>query len=336
MDYKTILDEEKIKLRSELKWWPNFVYHFTDVHNASQILQSGWIYSRSIMEDKDAAISENASMAVIEATIPENKTYGRLYFRPLTPTQYHNEGYKPVEIRDPKINACCPVPIFICFSAVETLNFSDTKFVEKGLAGRRHNFASGVEEFQKLNFSKIYHEGGYGKEECDIRDYRQSEIVRENGFPVEPLLRVILCRTQAERETLLYLIKQYSLRMYNSYKDKIYYMPQYKVFFNNGIFVKSVKVDNGTLSVMLNDPEQRLKKDEEIVTLGISIELWYKKLDGMVITNSLGSIQVKYGIIRRLEMKLLNEIDFDILKICIRFDASIMYENEICVEHEIF
>lgn len=54
-------------------------------------------------------------------------------------------------------------------------------------------------------------------------EYRHSEVLREQGFPIEPLLRCILCRSVAERETLLFLLKQYSIRLYNTYKDKVYY-----------------------------------------------------------------------------------------------------------------
>lgn len=46
MEYSDIMEEQKDRLRAELKWWPNFFYHFTDVHNVVNILRSGWIMSR--------------------------------------------------------------------------------------------------------------------------------------------------------------------------------------------------------------------------------------------------------------------------------------------------
>jgi hypothetical protein len=33
-----------------LFWWPRFVYHFTDVHNAVNILKVGYLYSRAEAE----------------------------------------------------------------------------------------------------------------------------------------------------------------------------------------------------------------------------------------------------------------------------------------------
>lgn len=93
MDYKDIINKQRNKLRRDLNWWPSFLYHFTDVHNASSILDQGWIYSREQVEKQNIMWHDNASRAVIDATNVESKSYGWLYFRPLTPTQFHNEGY---------------------------------------------------------------------------------------------------------------------------------------------------------------------------------------------------------------------------------------------------
>lgn len=207
MEYSDIIEEQKDRLRVELKWWPNFFYHFTDVHNVVNILHSGWIMSREKVTSTGMMVNDNASRAVLNATNQENKRYGRLYFRPLTPTQYHNEGYKPEGVKDSTLDASCPVPIFLCLNALATLRYPGTLFAEKGLSGSRHDIREGVEEFAKLNFDKIYHEGSYDEDNRDIKDYRHSEVIREDGFPVEPLLQCILCRTPAEKDTLLYLMK---------------------------------------------------------------------------------------------------------------------------------
>lgn len=162
LTYKDILNEQQNILRKDLSWWPNFLYHFTDVHNASSILYNGWIFSREEAEKQKIMVSD--------------------------------------------INASCPVPIFFCLNASAVLEYEGTKFAERGIAGHRSDIKNGVEEFQKLQFRKIYHEGPMGMEH-DITEYRHSEVIREGGFPVEPFLQCILCRTQAERETLMFLSK---------------------------------------------------------------------------------------------------------------------------------
>ena len=334
MSYKEILEQQKTNLPDNIKWWPNFLYHFTDVHNASNILYEGFIWSRQKAEDEHVMKNDNASHAVIEATNHDNKCYGRLYFRPLTPTQYHNEGYKPEEIRDSTINANCPVPVFLCLSANATLSLDGTLFAEKGLAGNRHNIRAGVDEFKKLNFKKIYHDGWYTPDNADIKEYRHSEVIHENGFPVEPLLRGLLCRSEAERETLLFLLGQYSMRLYNTYKNRIIYNPKYRCFYNNGIFVKAVSVLENKLRVEFNDPELR-KKTQSSIDIGVQIDLSYRRYDGTVLTATTGKATLDYCSVRSCEMNFLDDIDADFVRIKILIDENVMYENEICMDEEI-
>lgn len=337
MDYKDILENQKNQLRSELKWWPNFLYHFTDVHNASSILNQGWIYSRERVEEQHIMANDNASNAVISATSEDSKCYGRLYFRPLTPTQFHNEGYKPIEVRKSDLNASCPVPVFFCLNANATLHYYGTKFAEKGIAGHRHNIQHGVEKFSELNFSKIYHEGWFTEEEKDIIEYRHSEVIREEGFPVEPLLKCILCRSMAEKETLLFLLKQFSLRMYNTYRDKILYKPKLKCFFNNGIYVKQVEVVDGVLKIYFNDPEQRhIPKDKTDVRINVKLSIEYKAKDGRVLSMQNAGSNLNYAKVRACRYELSSLEECDCIRLKVSIDDAVMYENEIALRDELF
>ena len=331
MNYKDVLDKYKENLPNNRKWWPNFLYHFTDVHNASRILCDGYIWSRQKAEEKKIMANDNASHAVIESTDQDNKCYGRLYFRPLTPTQFHNEGYKPKEVRN--LDASCPVPIFLCLSANAILEFPGTKFAEKGLSGRRHDIKSGVEEFEKLNFRKIYHDGYYTSEESDIKEYRHSEVIHENGFPVEPFLKGILCRSEAERETLLFLLGQYSMRLYNTYKSKIIYNPKLHCFYHNGIYIKRVNVLGNKMRIEFNDPELRkLSPTKEPIDLKIQIEISYRLINGQVLEVVMGEGNLDYNSVRSCEIKLQNGFEYDVIRIKVAIDEISMYENEISME----
>lgn len=312
------------------QWWTNLLFHFTDVHNASHILYDGWIYSRKQALEKNVMTNDNASRAVIEATDTDTKCYGRLYFRPLTPTQFHNEGYKPSEIRNSEINASCPVPIFFCLSSNATLNYPGTKFAEKGLAGHRHRIEEGIDAFSKLNFEKIYHHGYYTMEHSDIKEYRHSEVIRENGFPVEPLLQCILCRTPAEKETLLFLLHQFSARLYNTYKDKIFYRPTLPCFYKNGIFINRVNIKDNHLILEFNDPELRQKKPyPSDPAVKINIEVKYKTSDGQVLSISNGATSLSYYQVRTCSYELKNDISYDTIRITVTIDDAVMYENEL-------
>lgn len=155
MGYREIIEQQKVKLHRSIQWWPDYFYHFTDIHNAIGIIDKEWIYDRSTALEQHLMMSDNASKSVINATAEQSKHYGRLYFRPLTPTQYHNEGYKPSFARKREIDASCPIPIFFCLDAEKVLNMKGIQFVECGLAGSFHGeIQSGIDAYSGLNFGK--------------------------------------------------------------------------------------------------------------------------------------------------------------------------------------
>lgn len=148
MDYIKVLEQHKKLMTKGNEWWLDFFYHFTDVHNAVGIIESGWIYSRNKAEAENLMVNDNASRVVIGMTGSNKKIYGRLYFRPLTPTQYHNEGYKPPGTRNREIDASCPVPIFFLLSVEKTMALEGTRFAERGISGNRSYIQSGMEHFR--------------------------------------------------------------------------------------------------------------------------------------------------------------------------------------------
>lgn len=170
----------------------------------------------------------------------------------------------------------------------------------------------------------------------EIIEYRHSEVIQENGFPIEPFLRGILCRTQAERETLLFLLKQYSARLYNTYRDKILYKPTLKCFYYNGIFLKSVLLENDTLNIYFNDPEQRVKSYHETLNIELNVELIYKKSNGSIMRVSNVFDLINYDMVRSRTIILNKTIDYDVLGITIYLDGIVMYQNEITIDNELF
>ena len=103
MNYRDIIKEQMKLLPNSRIWWPKYFYHFTDIRNALEIIDKGWIYARHKATESKLMHSDNASPSVILVSSSKIKDYARLYFRPKTPTQYHNEGYKPEEIRQSDI-----------------------------------------------------------------------------------------------------------------------------------------------------------------------------------------------------------------------------------------
>ncbi len=114
--------------RTERRWWPLFVFHYTDIRNAARILQEGYLYSRKYLEDEDKSVVSSGSPSVLAGTNIAIKDCVRLYFRPKTPTQYYAEGIYPRATlsRSKFPEAHCPVPIFFLFDSAQVLTFVET------------------------------------------------------------------------------------------------------------------------------------------------------------------------------------------------------------------
>src|SRR5690349_18760009 len=87
------------RLRAHVEYWsklkaaiPQYVYHFSHVSNAADILNAGAILSRAECSRIGLRRHDSASPSVILNTPEDKKRFVRLYFRPQTPTQWHCEG----------------------------------------------------------------------------------------------------------------------------------------------------------------------------------------------------------------------------------------------------
>ncbi len=328
IDYVGIISDHKEMIPKEALPWMKYLYHFTDVHNIPGILRSGMILSRSDAKDQNLMQSDNASRSVIDITVGSHKRYARLYFRPKTPTQYHNEGYKPQAVRNSQIDASCPVPVFLLLDLNKTLNLEGASFAEKGIAGSRSEIRSGEDSFRKLHFEKIYHDGPYDKEsEGDIKEYRLSEVVREYGFPIEGLLKGIMCRSEAERETLLQILNDDAPQSYEKYKRLVIYNPNVSLFFNNGIFVKKAYIDSEKRIVLeLNEPRTRAGRGEEIlVTVSASIEAYDDR--GELLEIGGGKLEIDYSLAEVVRFSTEKWTYYKYIMLSVYFDGNEMYRG---------
>lgn len=198
---------EDIKKRSWLtesqRWWPDHVFHFTDILNAVKILNDGVMFSRLQLEKNKELITDIASKAVIESTDLKWKDYVRFYFRPRTPTQFNNEGFRPEDQR--RLASHCPVPIFFIFDSKAILTNKTTCFSDGNLAAGAQTGET-AQFFLSLPFEKIYHDQGLTEEEKrNIVFHRHAEVIIPKSLDLSSL-KFIWCRSQAEFETLLYLL----------------------------------------------------------------------------------------------------------------------------------
>jgi len=189
-----------------LNWWPRFVYHFTDVRNAVHVLQSGNLYSRAEATRLGLMQVDNASSEVIGQTRSERLEFVRLYFRPRTPTQFRNEGIRPRGQQE--LDAHCPVPVYFCFDAQAILSNDDTQFSDGNLASTRASYSGERDFFLNIPFDRVFHEGVIRQDDdkAEIIFRRNAEILVPNRLSLESGLKYVVCRSAAERQTLLQLL----------------------------------------------------------------------------------------------------------------------------------
>ena len=189
-----------------LDWWPRYVYHFADVLNAANIIQSGHLYSRAEAKRLGLIQVDSASAEIIQHTQSEHLQYVRLYFRPRTPTQYRNEGIRPVHQRELG-GAHCPVPVYFCFDALNVLARDDTEFSDGNMASPSVSHSGQRDFFLAIPFSLVFHNTWFPPEQRnEIVFRRNAEVLVPGSLPLDPTLRFVACRSVAERQTLLHLL----------------------------------------------------------------------------------------------------------------------------------
>lgn len=251
MTYEDIINDN-CKNCSKVKWWPKFAFHFTDVCNAVSILGCGNIFSRLRAVEKHVMKNENASRQVINMTEPDVMEQVRFYFRPQTPTQYYNEGYKHPSLRyDHDASANIPLPVFFLFDMNTLLQMDQTTFSETSQAGKGGPTYKGIEKFQSLPFNKIY-STGYCEDFKELIPYRHAELLYPDQFPIDQALCTVLCRNNAERMTLLNLLYRKHPKSFWKYRNIIKAYTE-NTFYENGLFISSVEYHNLWLNIAFAD-----------------------------------------------------------------------------------
>lgn len=187
------------------RWWPKYAYHFTDVRNAAGIIDRGRIFSRRLAVEYELMKVENADTSVIARSPELTESSARFYFRPKTPTQYHNEGVRPAEQRR-QSDAHCPVPVFFLFPLPDVLSERGTLFTDTAAYWQEVEVGDSATDLSRLRWDDIYSNGPMPTaRRNELTGYRRAEILVPESLPLDGLHRII-CRTPAERDTLLDLV----------------------------------------------------------------------------------------------------------------------------------
>ncbi len=213
---KDVLKSPEIQsyLNDSNRWWSNYIFHFSHVTNIASILNNNMLLSREELDKfSNTNLNDNASQEVIDGTDNEFKDYVRFYFRPLTPTQFHNEGIRAKE-EITTLNAHCPVPVFLLFDTA-MLDDDDFYFSYESLASHYEiPLHQGEEALLNAPFHHIYHnESTYNLDGHTIRKRRHAEVVTKKQCDLK-YLKKIVCRNTAEADTLKDLLNDNALALY--------------------------------------------------------------------------------------------------------------------------
>ncbi|XID94527.1 DarT ssDNA thymidine ADP-ribosyltransferase family protein [Paenibacillaceae bacterium WGS1546] len=244
--FEQVIEDLKTQpwLNTSRKWWPDYLFHFTDICNAAEILKSGCLLSRKRVGEKGSMASENASTAVIEQTDEKWKDYVRFYFRPKTPTQYNNEGFRPKDQIN-YLGAHCPVPVFFLFKSKPLLTRKDSVFSLGSLAVNGAEAFNSGEMFQKMPFQDIYHVGPYDKLlNFNIKYNRHAEVAIPEMCSLEHLHRIV-CRSNAERNTLCNLLPSDCIQ----WLDKIIVDTRLNLFHHEWAYIERVEFDKKKINL---------------------------------------------------------------------------------------
>ncbi len=206
--------EQQPWLGKARQWWPKYVFRVDNVVAVSKILKSGRLLSRALASREGLIGEDSASPTVIAATADRWKEYARLYFRPRTPTQHESEGFRPTTAFRLG-GAHCPAPVVMLFDARDILTRAETVFSDGNLAANPStgNTASFL---KSIPFEKVYHDRWLDdSNKRSIIYHRNAEVIFPNELDLLGL-QYIGCRTQAEYETLLYLLPPPARKQWSS------------------------------------------------------------------------------------------------------------------------
>ena len=218
------------------EWWPRYLFHCTDILNVVNVLKSGELLSRAQAKQSDSLRVDIAAPDIIDRTDPEWQDHVRLYFRPRTPTQYRNEGFRPVSRLE--LGAHCPVPVYLLFGAFEILSRQDSLFTEGNLAAGTAPVRT-IDDLSRMPFNLIYHDNALGPQEVrTVVFHRNAEVLIPERLGLRNV-RHVLCRSQAEYETLRNLLPS---RAWDRWADKVGVVPRLNLFHGKWSFVEQVEL----------------------------------------------------------------------------------------------
>lgn len=204
-------------LKKQHNIWAGYVYHFTHLTNALEIINKRQISSRNLAM-KGAKFSDAAGSVVNRRH--DAHDYARFYFRPQTPTQFYNECLGKDYLSDKYDQALnlglpkCPIPVFFKFSIDEIFkNQFDKCFISNGnLQTNWARIGTLSEMYNLFDFNDVYstiQSTSDGDWRTYINKSQQEFLVRDQLDFSEIHNYEILVRNRSDLFQLKHLLKDY-------------------------------------------------------------------------------------------------------------------------------
>lgn len=241
-------------LDARKKHWPDHIYHFNDVRNIASTLRAGCLYSRSRCLQRSVGFVDVADQEVVRDS-SWTHAFARFYFRPHTPTQYNQEGIRPTS--HTVHGAHCPVPIFLLFDSRQLLSRPGVEFTDGNFGASGHGGARGRHSdarfLREMPWELVYHDEAFRPDERSTVIYhRHAEVLYRDEIDLSEL-REIVCRTTAERETLLSLLGDDS----PSWEERIRLeLPGERLFYRQWVHFDQLQLLGDNIQVRLRSPLQ--------------------------------------------------------------------------------
>lgn len=230
------------------EWWPDYLFHATAMENVVGILTTGELVSRARLAGTGRLKIDIAAPDIIGHTDNKLMGYVRLYFRPRTPTQYNNEGFRPKGRW--VYNSHCPLPVYLLFDSRAVLSRTDCDFTEGNpAAGAVPRHCIGA--LRTIPFEWVYHDSWIDPPDHRKRKiifHRNAEVLVPNQLDLRSL-RYICCRSQAEYETLMYLLPP---EVRDNWVSKVVVRPDWRLFHNQWTFVHQVDMNHENVNFKFN------------------------------------------------------------------------------------
>lgn len=306
--------------RVELSWIGK-LYHVTDISNAVSIIRHGRIYSRSSAIALGLMASDNASARVLDSTPDWVEDYARLYFRPRVPAFYRNEGF--ICSNDPSYSdygAHCPIPVAFELDAVRVLTENHC-IISNGnlasLASHRTHIGEDINFLRSLDFEKTFSDGYFPKGDQEYKNCRHAEVVVPNFLSIASSLRRVICRSEAEAETLRHLAQ-------HSLPDDIYRRivvdTRAKIFHRHRPFIQAVQVAPPGFAIKFHVAEVR-------ASLPFCLRVTVRDEDR---GNTLGSktLDIDLAQYRTHTIAIRDSLDVDMFGVELSLDDRLAYKGQ--------